>query len=40
MQLRAQVLFLFFYRDWEGGVFKVMKIDDFLVFLAVLFSKF
>ena len=36
------VFFLFHDRDWQGGVFKVMKIDRFLVFLPlrVISSKF
>ena len=29
------VFFLFHDRDWQGGVFKVMKIDRFLVFLPL-----
>ena len=29
------VFILFYERSWQGGVLKVMKNDDFLVFLAV-----
>ena len=30
------IVFIWFYnRDWQGGVFKLMKIYQFLVFLAV-----
>ena len=34
--------FLFYEKDWQGGVFKFMKNDHFLVHLAVLifFPKF
>ena len=31
------VFILFYERRWQGGAFKVMKNDDFLVFLAVGF---
>ena len=37
------IVFVLFYRgDWQEGVFKVIKNDHFLVFLAVwvLFPKF
>ena len=38
MKLSAQLFFLSFFlfydRNWQGGVFKVMKIDHLLVFLA------
>ena len=39
---RPIVFMLFYDRGWQGGVFKIMKIDHFLVFLAVLvlFPKF
>ena len=40
--VRNFLFFLFPERGWQGAVFKVMKNDHFLVFLAVwiLFSKF
>ena len=31
----ATVFVLFYERDWQGEVFKVIKNDHFLVFLAV-----
>ena len=36
------ICMLFYDRDWQGGVFKVMKNDHFLVILAVwvLFPRF
>ena len=37
MQLRAQLFFLFYHQDWQGGVFKLMKNIHFLAFLAVWF---
>ena len=39
---RPIVFILFYDRGWQGEVFKIMKIDHFLVFLAVLvfFPKF
>ena len=42
-EVALPVVFIFFYdRDGQRGVFKVVKNDNFLVFLAVwvLFSKF
>ena len=39
----CQIVFILFYeRGWQGGVFKVIKNDRFLAFLAVwvLFPKF
>ena len=31
------VFILFYERSWQGGVFKVMKNEHFLVFLAICF---
>ena len=40
--VRWTIVFILFYeQSWQGGVFKIMKTDHFLVFLAVwvLFPK-